>query len=150
MADKQLQLVADWEKDKEQKLARDFQIANQHAEHNQQKLASLEQYKIDYLQQTQQKANLGLNGQNLIQLQSFISKLDKACQQQAVVVQQTLQVAEQRKQLWLAQQRKREAVEMLLEKRRLRAIQLEQRREQALLDELSNNRYVREKRSQSY
>ena len=149
MAQTQLELVADWERDKEQKLARDFQIAQQHAAHNSQKLASLEQYKLDYLQQTVSQAELGVSGQKLIQLQLFIGKLDRACQQQSVVVQQTEQVAEQRKQLWLVQQRKRKAVEQLIEKRGRQLVALENRREQALSDELSNLRFLRKKQSNS-
>lgn len=149
MADKQLELVAEWERDKEQKLARDFQIAQQHADQNNQKLASLEQYRQDYLLQTQQKASIGVCGQKLIQLQLFVGKLDRACQQQTIVVQQTKQVAEQRKQLWVHQQSKRKAVELLIEKRRVQAALMEQRREQALSDELSNMRFLRQKQRNS-
>ena len=149
MAETQLELVAEWERDKEQKLVRDFQIAQQHAQQNSQKLASLEQYRQDYLMQTQQKASSGVFAQKFIQLQMFVGKLDRACQQQTVVVQQTRQVAEQRKQLWVAQQSKRKAVESLIDKRRSQADKLEQRREQALSDELSNMRFLRQKRSRT-
>ena len=149
MADKQLELVAEWERDKEQKLARDFQIAQQHADHNNQKLASLEQYKQDYLLQTQQQSSSGVSGQKLIQLQLFIGKLDRACQQQTTVVQQSNQVALQRKQIWVTQQSKRKAVELLIEKRRAKAAVTEERREQALSDELSNMRFLRQKQRHS-
>lgn len=149
MANKQLELVADWERDKEQKVAKDFQIAQQHADYNHQKLASLEQYKHDYLVQTQQKASTGVNGQKLIQLQLFVGKLDRACQQQTIAVQQSMQVAEQRKQIWIKQQSKRKAVELLIEKRRAQAALLEQRREQALSDDLSNMRFLRQKQRNS-
>jgi len=149
VANKQLELVAEWEKDKEQKVARDFQLAQQHADLNRQKLASLEQYKQDYLLQTQQKSSTGVNGQKLVQLQLFVGKLDKACQQQATVVQQTLLVAEQRKQIWVKQQSKRKAIELLIEKRRAEAALKEQRQEQGLADELSNMRFLRQKQSNS-
>ena len=79
----------------------------------------------------------------------FVGKLDRACQQQTRVVEQTKQVAEQRKQIWIKQQSKRKAVELLLEKRRAQAAIVEQKREQALSDELSNMRYLRQKHSQN-
>ncbi|WJG10611.1 flagellar export protein FliJ [Aliiglaciecola sp. LCG003] len=143
MAEKQLELVARWEREKEDRLARDFQLAQQHAQLNKQKLASLESYKRDYLNQTQSVSTKPLGVQQFTQLHSFIGKLDKACLQQMQVHRQSLLVAEQRKGQWLEQQRKRKAVEMLLDKKRLEKHLAEDRIEQQLLDELSTQRYIR-------
>ncbi|MDC0601561.1 flagellar export protein FliJ [Aliiglaciecola sp.] len=143
MAERQLELVARWERDKEDKLAQNFQIAQQHADMNKQKLSSLEQYRLDYLKQTQVVAHTPLNVDKFNQLHSFIGKLDKACEQQTQVLNQSRIVSEQRKNQWLAQQRKRKAVEMLLNKRRAQKQLRESRIEQQLMDELSNQRYVR-------
>lgn len=143
MAEQQLELVARWERDKEDKLAQNFQIAQQHADMNKQKLSSLERYRLDYLKQTQVVAHTPLNVDRFNQLHSFIGKLDKACEQQTQVLNQALIVSDQRKNQWLAQQRKRKAVEMLLEKRRLAQQTRENRMEQQLMDELSNQRYLR-------
>lgn len=41
---KQLQMVADWERRKEQKMATDYQLAQQNVVDNQNKLTGLEQY----------------------------------------------------------------------------------------------------------
>ncbi len=145
MAEKQLMLVAQWEAEKEQRLARDFQLAQQHAEMNRQKLASLEQYKLDYLRQIQKQASLGVVGQSYHQLQSFVGKLDKACQQQTQVHSQSLLVAQQRKEQWLKQQKKRKAVELLLQKKRHQRQIRQDKAEQAMLDELATQQFIRRK-----
>ncbi|GAB2690206.1 flagellar export protein FliJ [Aliiglaciecola sp. 3_MG-2023] len=143
MAERQLELVARWEKDKEDRLAQDFQLAQQHAELNKQKLTSLEGYRLDYLRQTQVKSADTLNIDKFNKLHSFIGKLDKACQQQMQVHNQAVLVAEQRKELWLAQQRKRKAVEMLLDKKRQAREVRNNKLEQLFMDELSTQRFIR-------
>lgn len=144
-AKKQLQIVADWERRKEQKLAGDFQLAQQNVEQNKQKLAGLEQYRMDYLREGIRKGQLGQAAQNFGQHQSFVGKIDKACEQQNKVLSNALVVAEQRKQQWLIQQRKRKAVEMLLDKKQAEAAKKEDRIEQQMLDELSLQKFVRRK-----
>lgn len=140
----QLQRVADWERDKEQRMARDFQLAQQYAQDNLQKLRALEQYKLDYLLQTQSKGSTGLGAQSFRQHQGFIGKLDRACEQQSQVHSQALLAADQRKNQWLQQQRKRKAVELLLEKKALARQALDDRREQTALDEIALQRFVRQ------
>ncbi len=143
MAEQQLRLVADWENQKEQQCAQEFQLAQQNADLQKQKLSSLEQYRLDYLRQTQTRASQGVVARSFNQHQSFIGKLDKACEQQMHVHSQALLVAEQRKSLWLQQQRKRKAVEMLLEKKRQQRVYQENRVEQQILDEMAIQKFIR-------
>jgi flagellar FliJ protein len=143
MPTKQLEMVADWERQKEQKFAQDFQLAQKHAQDNKQKLSGLEQYRLDYLHQAHNKAQEGLGAQTYGQHQSFIGKLDKACEQQTKVLNNAMLVAEQRKMQWLQQQRKRKAVQMLLDKKYKQIQQKEQRLEQHMLDDLSLQRFIR-------
>ena len=143
MADNQLQLVADWEREKERKCAQDFQLAQQHAQMNKQKLDSLEQYRLDYLRQTQQRASGGLEAKSFNQHLSFIGKLDKACQEQTKIHSQALLVADQRKSLWLQQQRKRKAVELLIDKKHQQQLARENRLEQQALDEIALQKFIR-------
>ena len=143
MAEKQLEMVADWEREKERKCAQDFQLAQQHAQLNKQKLESLEQYRLDYLRQTQLRATGGVEAKSFNQHLSFIGKLDKACEEQTKVHSQALLVADQRKRLWLQQQRKRKAVEMLLDKKHQQKMIRENRLEQHALDEIALQKFVR-------
>lgn len=135
---KQLTLVANIEKEKEQELARQYQVAKQHVFDNQQKLSSLEQYRIDYLFLIKQKARVGLAAKALVQYQSFVGKLDKACEQQINQVNQATLVAEQRKQQWLQQQTKAKAILALMEKLKTKQIRSAAKQEQKLFDELAS------------
>ncbi|MGJ8678756.1 flagellar export protein FliJ [Paraglaciecola sp.] len=143
MSNSQLQLVADWERQKEQKLSQDFQVAQHYALENKQKLSGLEDYRLDYLRQAQVKATEGVGSQTFSQHQQFIGKLDKACELQMQNVNQAVVVADQRKSQWLKQQQKRKAVEMLLEKQALAKLKLEQKEEQMMLDEMSIQKFIR-------
>jgi flagellar FliJ protein len=132
----QLEMVAGLENKKEQKLIQAFQLAQQYAQNNKQKLTGLEQYRLDYLRQAQNKAKQGMAAASYGQHQQFIGKLDKACEQQTKVVSNAILVAEQRRVQWLQQQKKRKALELNLAKQ-----------EQHMLDELALQRFVRKQPS---
>jgi len=120
-------------------------LAQQYLQEHKRKLAGLEQYRLDYLRQAQQKAKVGVAASTFNQHQQFIGKLDKACEQQSMVVRKAMLVADQRRMTWLAQQKKRKAVEMLLEKQQHQAFLLGEKREQHMLDELALQKFVRQK-----
>ncbi|MFQ3207649.1 MAG: flagellar FliJ protein [Glaciecola sp.] len=140
---KQLHMVSDVETKKEQKLAQNFQYAAKHLQDNQQKLSGLEQYRLEYLKLIQQKGQLGVEAKKLHQHQSFVAKLDRACEQQIQFVSQAVLVADQRKRQWLEQQKRRKAIEMLIASKTKEAIAVEARREQQLFDELAIQKYIR-------
>jgi flagellar FliJ protein len=143
MAQAQLQMVADWERQKEQKLVQDFQLAQQFYQDNKQKLAGLENYRLDYLREAQLRAKKGVGSVIFGQHQQFIGKLDKACEMQLQTVNQAVRVADQRRIQWLVQQRKRKAVEMLLDKQHKAKLKREDKQEQIMLDELSLQKFMR-------
>lgn len=140
---KQLQMVAKWETEKEEKAASDFQKAQAYVLQNQERLDGLMQYRLDYFKKIQEKAANGLEALSFSHHQSFITKLDRACAQQQQIIQDAKKAAEQRKQLWLEQQKKRKAVEMLLDKN-ARALQAKlNRQEQNMLDEFALQKFLR-------
>lgn len=139
----QLALVAKFEQEKEQKAAQAYQLAQQHVQEQKQKLRNLEQYRIDYLKQIQQTGMAGVGARHYNQHLSFVGKLDKACEQQLQVISKANLVADQRKQQWMNQQKRRKAVDMLIEKQKLAAQAKEARQEQRLMDEYASQRYFR-------
>ena len=143
MAQSKLQLVADWERQKEEKLVKDFQIAQQYALDNKQKLNGLETYRVNYLREAQTKAKQGLGAQSWGQHQQFIGKLDKACELQLQTLNQAMLVADQRRNQWLAQQRRRKAVELLIEKQQKEKRLQEEKQEQQMIDEISLQKFIR-------
>jgi flagellar FliJ protein len=143
MAQSQLQMVAEWERQKEQNLVQDFQLAQQFYQDNKQKLSGLESYRLDYLREAQLRAKKGVGSVIFGQHQQFIGKLDKACEMQQHALNQAVRVADQRRMQWLAQQRKRKAVEMLLDKQHKAKLRREDKQEQIMLDELSLQKFMR-------
>lgn len=140
---RQLQQVLKFESEKEQKALNDYMLAQRHYNEQRQKLRSLEQYRLDYLRQIQQTGKSGVHAQKYHQHLSFVGKLDKACEQQMHVISKAKMVSDQRKNLWQAQQQRRKAVEMLLQKKQMAAQKKADRAEQVMLDELATQKFFR-------
>jgi flagellar protein FliJ len=143
MSRSQLALVAKWESEKEEKAAQLFQQAQAYVQDNEQKLVGLQQYRLDYFKKIQQLGGDGLKAVSLTHHQAFISKLDKACEQQQQLINNARQAANQRRMQWLVQQRKRKAVDMLIDKQQSALQKKLDREEQNLMDEVALQRFVR-------
>lgn len=143
MAIAQLKMVHKLEQDKEDKLAREFQQAQAHLDENKRKMKGIEDYRMDYLRQMQQKGDEGVTINSYGHFQSFVSKLEEAIKQQSSVISTAFAVVAQRKNLWLEQQRKRKAVEMLIDKHNNAMRVKADKVEQALLDEVAMQRFFR-------
>ena len=144
---KQLERLAEFEKEREQRESRFYQQAQLIVNQHKQKLASLEQYRVDYIKGIQQTGQSGVTATYYQQHLSFVGKLDKACEQQMQVIAQAKMAADQRKQMWLKQQQKVKAVTLLLDKKRLAKEKKEAKAEQAMLDEFATQRFIRSKSS---
>jgi flagellar FliJ protein len=140
---KQLERLADFEREKEQKEAQLFQQAQLNVNQQKQKLSSLEQYRVDYIKDIQQTGKSGVTATHYQQHLSFVGKLDKACEQQMHIIARAKMAADQRKQLWLKQQQKVKAVELLLSKKEAVKLAKEARAEQAMMDEFASQRFFR-------
>ena len=145
MSASQLERVAQWEQNKEDKCAQDFQQAQQYLLQQQQRLDSIEQYRTEYLANIAAQGSSGLGARDYTQQLSFVAQLDSACQQQNQVISQAILVADQRKHAWLAQQRKRKAVEFLIEKKQKAQAVKVAKHEQQLLDEFALQSFLRKR-----
>ncbi|TPV61923.1 flagellar export protein FliJ [Aestuariibacter sp. GS-14] len=139
----QMSVVLRFEIDKEKNTLNAFNIAQQYHQQQKAKLASLQQYRLEYMRQLQQEGGKGVGARHYQQKLSFVAKLDKACEQQNQIIAQASVVASQRKRQWLTQQRKRQAVEKLIDKKQGTLVQLENRQEQQLNDEFALQRILR-------
>lgn len=144
---RQLQMVAKWEAEKEEKAASDFQQAQAYVQQNQARLDGLQQYRLDYFKKMQEKGADGFEALSFSHHQSFITKLDKACAQQMQIIQDAKKAAEQRKRLWLEQQKKRKAVDMLLDKKAAALQARLDREEQNMMDEFALQKFIRTSKS---
>ncbi|MCU4674714.1 flagellar export protein FliJ [Catenovulum sp. 2E275] len=138
---KQLKLIAENEQNKEDKLAQQFAEAQQALTAQQEKLSALIQHQRSYMNNMHKNAQGGIKPEQLLRFQNFIAQLDKACTQQRGTIQKAQKVVDQRRALWLAQQRKRKSVELLLEKQEQQYLHKQNKQEQALLDEFSQNQF---------
>jgi flagellar FliJ protein len=90
----------------------------------QQKYQGLADYRIEYVQQTQSRGQEGMASRQFNQYLNFIGKLDAALTAQQQYVQQAKANADQRLQQLLAMQKKRKAMEILIERELLSQLSL--------------------------
>ncbi|MCH8537509.1 MAG: flagellar export protein FliJ [Alkalimonas sp.] len=143
MANKQLELLVRVQKDREEKLEAQFVQAMQFSRQAEQKYQGLADYRTDYIVQSQQQGAVGLESRQYSQFIRFIAKLDQALEQQATEIQQAQSVVEQRREQWLAMQKKRKAIEYLLEQEQRQQARKADKAEQVLLDEVATQQFVR-------
>ncbi len=150
MATHRLSLLIKVQKEREEALQTQFVRAQQAHLQAEQKYQGLANYRTEYIQQSQQQGSVGLGGRQYNQYVSFISKLDQALTQQARIVQQTRNAAEQRRQTWLKMQTKRKALETLVAQAQQREQHKLDKQQQQLADEYATQRFYQRTRQVDY
>jgi flagellar protein FliJ len=143
MALAQLQLLVKVQQEKEDKLQAQYRAALLNYQSMQQKYQGLADYRIEYVQQTQQRGQQGMESRNFNQYLNFIGKLDAALTQQQQYVQQAKTTSEQRLQQLLAMQKKRKALEILIERELTEQQRKADKQEQKMLDEIATQQFFR-------
>lgn len=133
---------------REEKLQAQFVAAQQFYQQAEQKYQGLANYRTDYIQQSQQQGAAGLQSRQYSQFVNFIAKLDQAILQQGKAVHQARAAAEQRKQSWLTMQKKRKALELLVQRGEQVELQRLLREEQKNADEYASQLYARTRAAQ--
>ncbi|CAM3892371.1 flagellar export protein FliJ [Rheinheimera salexigens] len=128
---------------REEKLQAQFINAQQFYQQTEQKYQGLANYRTEYILQSQQQGSSGLQSRQYNQFVSFIGKLDQALVQQTKAMHQARQVAEQRKQTWLEMQKKRKALELLVQREQTAALQQQMKQEQKTADEYASQLFMR-------
>jgi len=143
MALAQLQLLAKVQLEKEEKLQAQFVQAQQFAQQAAEKYAGLANYRTDYIRQSQQRGAEGIASRQFNQYLNFITKLDQALTQQNLQVQQAQRVTDMRRNAWLAMQKKRKALDLLIDKELQAGYVRAQKQEQKMLDEIATQQFFR-------
>ncbi|MBU2115613.1 MAG: flagellar export protein FliJ [Gammaproteobacteria bacterium] len=128
---------------REEKLQAQFVAAQQFFQQAEHKYQGLANYRTDYILQSQQQGAAGLQSRQYTQFVNFIAKLDLAILQQSRAVHQARAAAEQRKQSWLAMQKKRKALELLVERGQQAELLQQLKLEQKNADEYASQLYSR-------
>ncbi|WP_423187050.1 flagellar export protein FliJ [Alishewanella sp. d11] len=139
-----LSLLIKVQKEREESLQAQFIKAQQAFLQAEAKYQGLANYRTEYIQQSLEQGSSGLGGRQFNQYVNFISKLDQALTQQGRVVQQSRNVAEQRRQSWLKMQTKRKALEKLVEQALLKAQISADKQQQKLADEYALQRFYQQ------
>lgn len=139
----QLELLLKIESDKETELARDMQSAQSYLSSCEQKLKEVLSYKLEYLKRMQQMGSKGVDGTSYQHYQRFIVQLEDGIKKQYDVISMAKEVLAQRRTTWLEQQKSVKAVELLLEKKRLKQQALRDKQEQSMADEFATQKFIR-------
>lgn len=143
MALAQLQLLVKVQQEREDKLQAQYRAAQQNYQSMQQKYQGLADYRIEYVQQTQSRGQEGMASRQFNQYLNFIGKLDAALTAQQQYVQQAKASAEQRLQQLLAMQKKRKAMEILIDRELAEIQRKADKQEQKMLDEIATQQFFR-------
>ncbi len=143
----QLELLLKIESDKEEELARDMQSAQSYLVSCEQKLEEVLSYKLDYLKRMQDMASKGVGGSSYQHYQRFIYQLEEGIKKQYEVIAMAKEVVSQRRTTWLEQQKSVKAVELVLEKKRLKQKAIRDKQEQAIADEFATQKFIRNRAS---
>ena len=135
----QLKMLLDLEQQREDKTAKDFAEVQQQVQDNQMRLDGMSKYRLDYLNQLQQRGQGGIQSMQVSQYHAFVGKLDEGVEQLHHEVVKLQQV--------LAQRRKRESIEHLIKEKEKRAQKVQARKEQKNLDDFSSQRFIRDKKA---
>ena len=108
-----------------------------------QKLKEVLAYKLDYLKKMQDMGTKGVEGSSYQHYQKFIFQLEQGIKKQYDVINMAKEVVQQRKTSWLEQQKKVKAVELLLEKKKLKQQAIKAKQDQVIADEFATQKFIR-------
>ncbi|MDX1694636.1 MAG: flagellar export protein FliJ [Ketobacteraceae bacterium] len=142
-----MQPVRKLKQQEERQLARKFARAQQELQREQKQLTMLRQYQAEYFQGltgSQQQARTGsISASELEKYQMFLSRLEKAIQNQHQVTVIKEKSVEAARQKWAEANARLKAMDNLIAKMRFEEAREQDRREQRMIDDLPlrNNRY---------
>jgi len=143
---KQLNTLYKYEQSNETKAAKNLSEAEFEYQQNLQRLDSVSEYRLEYMKRLNQRSLDGINSHTFSHFHAFIKKLDNASDQVKIALNQAKAMVEKRKQEWLAQRQKLQAVELLRDKKLKMLALVENKREQKMFDEIATQQFVRRKR----
>jgi len=146
MATKQLNTLHKYEQDKVNKAAHNLREAEFDYQQNLERSKSVSDYRLEYMKRLNQRSVEGINSHTFSHFHAFIKKLDNASEQVDIALKQAKAMVEKRKQEWLLQRQKVQAVELLLDKKLKALAMLEDKKEQKMFDEIATQQFVRRNR----
>lgn len=143
---KQLHIVLNMAQKKENELLKVFTQAQQQLQQIQQQMASLVQYKVDYLEQMKPENVQQVTVDKLIRLQGFLAQIDKSIFQQRDVIAKASLAVDARRREWGKAKQYADSIIFLIDKQHNLAAVRETKQEQKLSDEFAMMSYHRKQR----
>ncbi len=109
------------------------------------KLAQLRNYRAEYVNSMSQKTQQGMFGDQLQQYHLFLTKLDTAIKHQEQVVEESEQSLVESQDNWRADSSRANAISSAIDKMKTKENQQQEKRENAQVDELSTQAFIRQK-----
>lgn len=145
MSMKQLDTLYKYELSNESKAAISLKEAELDYQQNIQRLNSVSDYRLEYMKRVNQRSLEGINSHTFSHFHAFIKKLDHASEQVEIALNQAKALVKKRKEDWLVQRQKVQAVELLREKKLKMLTAVENKKEQKMFDEIATQQFVRRK-----
>lgn len=143
---KQLNTLYKYEKGNEDKAAKNLRDAELQYQQNLERLQSVSDYRLEYMKRLSLRSSEGINSHTFSHFHAFIKKLDNASEQVQIALNQAKAMMKKRKQEWLEQRKKVQAVELLRDKKLKVLVLVENKREQKMFDEIATQQFVRRAR----
>ena len=141
----QLQTLLKFEQSKETQAETALRNAENDYQQNIIRLQSVSDYRLEYMSRLSDRTKLGLDSITYNHYHAFISKLDYAAEQVKIALHQAKALVEQSKRIWIKQRQKVQAVEILADKRDKALLKIENKKEQAMFDEIATQQFLRRK-----
>ena len=140
---KRLNPIKKLAQNKEKTAAQELGHALDVYKNEQNKLAQLNTYRTEYLEQMQVKVNQGVSGATLQQYHQFLNKLDLAISQQNNVTEQCESQLALTKEHWQSKRSKAKAITQVMDKMAVKEQQVKDKRESNQSDEMSTQAFLR-------
>jgi flagellar FliJ protein len=145
MSLKQLDTLFKYESDREKKAAQQLQIAEHDYQDNLMRLQNVGEYRLEYMKRLNQRSMQGIDSATYRHFHAFVAKLDNAAEQVEIAIRQAKSMVEQKKNQWLEQRRKVQAVEHLREKKQKVMKIKTDKLEQKMFDEIATQQFIRKR-----
>lgn len=143
MAEFRLQPLLEYARDRSDQAAQELQRLRHQRTQAEEKLQQLQTYLADYQNRLSSNATSGMTVAAMRDFQRFIAKLELAIQAQNEEVVRAGQRWEAGQQAWMEREREVKAYDALRERHEREEARMENKRDQRIQDEFSQNQYLR-------
>lgn len=125
---------------RERTAAKALGACQQELREQEERMAQLQAYRMEYMQRFQTAGQTGINGAGLREWQQFLASLDTAIEQQRRQVELIRRRCEEKRQEWLRLRGKQKAVEKVVARYRADELHTAAKREQKESDEFAQRK----------